>query len=319
MVRSESLVALPCGPAVSAKSGKPSRFKSYLPIPLYVSPARPARKTISPVTCARSYNPTGKRLSTDTRLITSTTALICGKPFPATTRRNSASAEPRYRDGSFPRDLYAMRVASTGGDASTPRGKANFWISFSRAFISSSSGAGDAPAVTCAVTHPNAVRGHFVFNFGSIVTFIAASACNRFQPSREVPQEFRLVDYFVAPDLPPFAPNVQNHFHDVLDVALCVRPPRNRQPHQIHFRVLAEHQGSNLHGANPAFQVKLVRQRHSRKLRRRNMRQECPGINVDCMSAWRLHDGHAFTRDVITEKRRRCNPVFQILLLQRFV
>src|ERR1700720_2077345 len=73
-----------------------------------------------------------------------------------------------------------MRVASTGGDASTPRGKANFWISFSRAFISSSSAAGDAPASTCAVTQPNAVRGHFDFNFGSIVTFIAASACNRF-------------------------------------------------------------------------------------------------------------------------------------------
>src|ERR1700682_348207 len=128
-----------------------------------------------------------------------------------------------------------MRVASTCGDASTPRGKANFWISFSRAFISSSSAAGDAPASTCAVTQPNAVRGHFVFNFGSIVTFIAASACNRFQPGQEVPQELCLVGHFVAADLFAFAPNVQNHFHYVLYVALSVRAPRNRQPHLIHL------------------------------------------------------------------------------------
>src|SRR5882672_1960466 len=122
IVRSESLVALPCGPTVSANSGSPSRFKSYLPMPLYVSPARPARKTISPTTCPRSYSPIGNRLSTDTRLITSTTALICGNPFPATTRRNSASAEPRYRAGSLPRALYALRVVSTWADSSTPRG-----------------------------------------------------------------------------------------------------------------------------------------------------------------------------------------------------
>src|SRR6266481_1237024 len=126
IVRSESLVALPCGPTVSVNSGNPSKFKSYLPIPLYVSPARPARKTMSPTTCPRSYSPIGNRLSTDSRLMTSTTALICGSPFPATTRRNSASAEPRYRAGSFPKALYALRVVSTCADSSTPRGKGNF-------------------------------------------------------------------------------------------------------------------------------------------------------------------------------------------------
>ena len=49
----------------------------------------------------------------------------CGKPFPATTRRNSASAEPRYRAGSLPSALYALRVACTCGDSSTLRGKGN--------------------------------------------------------------------------------------------------------------------------------------------------------------------------------------------------
>src|SRR2546421_5671084 len=34
IVRSESLVGLPCGPAASQNIGNPSRFKSYLPIPL---------------------------------------------------------------------------------------------------------------------------------------------------------------------------------------------------------------------------------------------------------------------------------------------
>src|SRR2546429_586254 len=175
IVRSESLVGLPCGPAASQNIGNPSRFKSYLPMPLYVSLARPTRRTISPVTCSRSYSPIGRRLSTDTRLITSTTALICGNPFPATTRRSSASAEPRYRAGSFPNALYALRAVSTCIDSSTPRGKGNFWISFSRIFISWSSAAGDAPATTCAVTQASAVRGHFAFNFASIVTFIISS------------------------------------------------------------------------------------------------------------------------------------------------
>src|SRR5260370_41811147 len=79
-----------------------------------------------------------------------------------------------------------MPVPSPCAAASAPRGKPTFWISFPRPSISSSSAAGDAPASTCAVTQPNAVRGHFVFNFGSIVTFIAASACNRFQPDRDL-------------------------------------------------------------------------------------------------------------------------------------
>ena len=37
-------------------------------MPLYVSPARPARNTMSPLTCARSYKPIGKRLSIETGL-----------------------------------------------------------------------------------------------------------------------------------------------------------------------------------------------------------------------------------------------------------
>src|SRR6266705_3369067 len=44
IVRSESLVALPCGPASSPNTGIPSRFKSYLPMPLYVSVGRPREK-----------------------------------------------------------------------------------------------------------------------------------------------------------------------------------------------------------------------------------------------------------------------------------
>src|SRR6266850_942786 len=240
MVRSESLVALPCGPASSLNNGRPSRFKSYLAMPLYVSPARPARKTISPTMCPRSYNPTGKQLSRETRLITSTTELISGKPFPATTRRSSASAEPRYRDGSFPSALYALRVVSTCADSSTPRGNGNFSISLSRVFISWSNAAGDGLASTSAVTHASAVRGHFAFSLGSIVICMGESIGNRLELGRKVPQKFGLLGYFVAANLFSLAPNVKNHFNDVFDVALRIRTARNRQPHQVHFRVLAE-------------------------------------------------------------------------------
>lgn len=47
MVRSESLVGLPCGPSASPKTGSPSRFRSYFPMPLYVSPAITRRTNAS--------------------------------------------------------------------------------------------------------------------------------------------------------------------------------------------------------------------------------------------------------------------------------
>src|SRR5438552_3975707 len=55
----------------------------------------------------------GSRLSTDARLMTSTTLLIRGSPLAAINRRSRASAEPRYRAGSFPSALYPVRVDRT--------------------------------------------------------------------------------------------------------------------------------------------------------------------------------------------------------------
>src|ERR1035438_5937165 len=124
---------------------------------------------MSPRTCARSYKPIESRLSTETRLIPSTTALIRGSPLPAITRRSNASADPRYRAGSFPSVLYAARVAVMGGDSRAARGTGSFSISSAHACISAISSAGAASATTSAPTQATAVRGHFCFSASSIV------------------------------------------------------------------------------------------------------------------------------------------------------
>ena len=61
---------------------------------------------------------------------------------------------------------------------------------------------------------------------------------NRPKSRRKVPQERRLVRNFQSPDFAAPAPHLEDHFHHVVDVALRVDPPRDRQPHQVHRGVL---------------------------------------------------------------------------------
>src|SRR5277367_1772817 len=106
----------------------------------------------------------GRRLSTETRLIMSTTELIRGKCLPLIIRRSKASAEPRYRAGSFPKALYAARVAEIAGASRIERGSGIFRICDSQAFNSSVSEVEDSMTRTLAVTQPSAARGHLFFN-----------------------------------------------------------------------------------------------------------------------------------------------------------
>ena len=105
MVRSESLVALPCGPSASANSGKSSRFRSYLPIPLYVSPRAPREKPRHPERAPDRRARWACGISTETKLITSTTALICGKPFPGNHAPQQSLRRPAIARGIFSQRL----------------------------------------------------------------------------------------------------------------------------------------------------------------------------------------------------------------------
>src|SRR5438445_1601100 len=110
----------------------------------------------------------GSRLSTDARLITSTTLLIRGSPLAEISRRSRASAEPRYRAGSFPSALYPARVDTTAELSSTERGSGSLAMRSSHARSSPSSAAGAAPVVTSASTQPRAAFGHLAFNSAAI-------------------------------------------------------------------------------------------------------------------------------------------------------
>src|SRR5438445_2195492 len=121
----------------------------------------------------------GSRLSTDARLITSTTLFIRGSPLAETSRRSRASAEPRYRAGSFPRALYLARVDTTAELSNTERGSGSLVMRSSHARSSSSSAAGVASVFTSASTQPRAAFGHLAFNSPAIFISVIAPQLNR--------------------------------------------------------------------------------------------------------------------------------------------
>ena len=70
-------------------------------------------------------------------------------------------------------------------------------------------------------------------------------------------QERRLMHDLVASDFFSAPPDVQNYFHNVFDMALCVYAAWNRQANQIHGGMFPEHQRADFHGTYAAFQVKF--------------------------------------------------------------
>src|SRR5712664_1926592 len=133
----------------------------------------------------------------------STTAPICGKPLLAITRRSSASAEPRYRAGSLPSALYAVRVARICGDSSTARGSGDCKIACSQLFSSTINAGGVAGASTTAETQPSATRGHFPFRFASTSTIcldFTLKSCTLFPYEKHYSQRRREPDRARTPD-----------------------------------------------------------------------------------------------------------------------
>jgi len=127
IVAFESLVALPCVLLASANNGRLSRFKSYFPIPLYVSPGA-ARADSTRLNVDQIVKSDGSRLSTDARLMTSTTLLI-----PKSLARDQPAKQGSPNRGIarvFPSALYPVRVDPTAELSSTERGSGSLAMRF---------------------------------------------------------------------------------------------------------------------------------------------------------------------------------------------
>jgi hypothetical protein len=101
------------------------------------------------------------------------------------------------------------------------------------------------------------------------------------QAGGEVPQERPVVYEFVSWNFLAPAPDIQDDFDHVFDVAWGVDAPGNGQADQVHGGVFGEHQRADFYGTNAAFEIKLDSECDTGKLRNRNMRQECSCIDIN--------------------------------------
>lgn len=76
---------------------------------------------------------------------------------------------------------------------------------------------------------------------------------DRLEPRGEVAQEWRFVAELQAANAIAFAEDFQDHFYDVVNVALRVDATRDGEADEVHFRGRAEHQRSDFYGADAAF------------------------------------------------------------------
>ena len=83
--------------------------------------------------------------------------------------------------------------------------------------------------------------------------------------------------------------------------------------------LFAKHQGANFDRTDAAFEIQLHGKRHAGKLLDRNVRQERARIEIDGVTARRLHDRHAFAGDVIAQVRGRSDAIAQIIFFQRLL
>jgi len=167
----------------------------------------------------------------------------------------------------------------------------------------------------------SAVRRHFAFNFASMVTFIAPQFATGFSFAEKCRRNFACSIIRIPVFVPVCATTSQNHFPRrtrcgsacTLSVESPAAPgPSSRAPRTSAFQFPTER--------IPPSRYSSFRQRHSRELRRRNMRQKCSRINIYGMSPRRLHDRNSFTRNVVAgEMRFDAIRYFKYSLVQRLV
>ena len=122
-------------------------------------------------------------------------------------------------------------------------------------------------------------------------------------------QERGLVNEFEATDFVATAPDIEDNFNDILNVALGIHAAGNGKANQVHGGVLAKHERADLDGADTAFEVKFHGERYARELQNRNVGKKGARVEINRVAAGRLDDRNAFTGDVISEEggRRGCD------------
>src|SRR5438067_1456291 len=81
------------------------------------------------------------------------------------------------------------------------------------------------------------------------------STSHGLQVSGEVAKKRSLVGEAHAADVFAMGPDVEDHFDNVIDVALGVDAARNREADKVHLCGRGEHQGSNFHRAHAALEI----------------------------------------------------------------
>src|SRR5258708_1973538 len=114
-------------------------------------------------------------------------------------------------------------------------------------------------------------------------------------------QERSFVGEAPATNLFAVLPHFANYFDQIVDVALRINAARNGEPDKIHLRGTGKHQSANLDRANTALQIEFSGEGDPRKLLRRNLRKESTRVEIYCMAARGLHDGHAFLGNVVAQ------------------
>src|SRR5579862_332614 len=135
----------------------------------------------------------------------------------------------------------------------------------------------------------------------------------------EVAEEWGLVGEAHAGDVFSVLPDLEYDFDDIVDVTLRVNAAWDGEADKVHFCGAGEHQRADFDGADSAFQIKFAGQRDARKLIGGNVREKRASVEVDGVTARRLHDRHSLPGDVIAEISRRGDAVAQVIFFERLL
>src|SRR3954469_23184585 len=152
-----------------------------------------------------------------------------------------------------------------------------------------------------------------------------AELCHLLKSRGEVAQPGRLLGKAVSLHVRSALPDLENGLNDIIDVALSVDPAWNRKPHQLHrcrgflsaFRIaLPEHHRSDLDPTDSCLSVQLHHQSLAGKLERGDLGEEGCRVDIDRVTAGRLHDGNPGLGNVLSQIRGRADSVKEIVLVQ---
>ena len=142
---------------------------------------------------------------------------------------------------------------------------------------------------------------------------------HRLEMGGEVAEEWGFKGQTHARDVGAVLPDFQDHFDNIVDVALRINAAGNGQAHEIHLRGGGEHQRTDFYGADSAFQIKLCCQGYAGELVGGNVGEEGAGIEIDGVSAGRLDNGDSLSGDVIAQVRRRGDAVAEVIFFESFL